>query len=109
MATNGQPHGHPWAGSHGRQQFCIDEAVHPDRIRIGSMLLAGNTQAQAVVRVVAIDDARKSTSLFSRPHLEGPVLPKLMLLSMSSGLLGGEPGFVSGSEVVVVNESAFES
>lgn len=35
---------------------CIDEAAHPDRIRVGSMLLAGNSQAQAVVRVVAIDD-----------------------------------------------------
>ena len=32
------------------------EARHPARIRPGVMLVAGNRQAQAVVRVVAIDD-----------------------------------------------------
>lgn len=32
------------------------DAAAPDRVRPGAMLLAGNTQAQAVVRVVAVDD-----------------------------------------------------
>lgn len=32
------------------------EAASPDRVRPGVMLLAGNSQAQAVVRIVAIDD-----------------------------------------------------
>jgi len=34
----------------------LSEARHPARIRPGVMLVAGNRQAQAVVRVVAIDD-----------------------------------------------------
>lgn len=34
----------------------LSEARHPTRIRPGVMLVAGNRQAQAVVRVVAIDD-----------------------------------------------------
>lgn len=34
----------------------MDDAVAPDRVRSGAMLLAGNSQAQAVVRVVAVDD-----------------------------------------------------
>lgn len=32
------------------------DAVAPERVRPGAMLLAGNSQAQAVVRVVAVDD-----------------------------------------------------
>ena len=32
------------------------EAAAPERVRPGAMLLAGNSQAQAVVRVVAVDD-----------------------------------------------------
>ncbi len=34
----------------------LSEAVAPERVRPGAMLLAGNSQAQAVVRVVAVDD-----------------------------------------------------
>ncbi|CAN5454839.1 hypothetical protein BH18ACT3_BH18ACT3_07180 [soil metagenome] len=34
----------------------LDNAVASDRVRPGAMLLAGNPQAQAVVRVVAVDD-----------------------------------------------------
>jgi hypothetical protein len=34
----------------------IAEAASPERIRPGAMVLAGNSQAQAVVRVVAVDD-----------------------------------------------------
>ena len=34
----------------------LANAVVPDRVRPGAMLLAGNNQAQAVVRVVAVDD-----------------------------------------------------
>lgn len=34
----------------------LADAHEPERVRPGSMLLAGNSQAQAVVRVVAIDD-----------------------------------------------------
>ena len=32
------------------------EAAAPERVRPGAMLLAGTSQAQAVVRVVAVDD-----------------------------------------------------
>jgi len=32
------------------------EAAAPERVRPGAVLLAGNSQAQAVVRVVAVDD-----------------------------------------------------
>ena len=32
------------------------DAAAPDRVQPGAMLLAGNDQAQAVVRVVAVDD-----------------------------------------------------
>jgi hypothetical protein len=31
------------------------DAAAPERVRAGAMLLAGNTQAHAVVRVVAVD------------------------------------------------------
>ena len=31
-------------------------AIAPDRVRPGAMLLAGNNQERAVVRVVAVDD-----------------------------------------------------
>ena len=34
----------------------LSEASDPARIRPGAMLVAGNRQAQAVVRVVAVDD-----------------------------------------------------
>ena len=34
----------------------LADARHPDRVRPGAMLLAGNSQAQAVVRVAAVDD-----------------------------------------------------
>ena len=34
----------------------LSEARDPSRIRPGVMLVAGNRQAQAVVRVVAVDD-----------------------------------------------------
>ena len=34
----------------------LSEAPDPGRIRPGAMLVAGNRQAQAVVRVVAVDD-----------------------------------------------------
>jgi len=34
----------------------LSEASDPGRIRPGVMLVAGNRQAQAVVRVVAVDD-----------------------------------------------------
>ena len=34
----------------------LADAAVPDRVRLGAMLLAGNHQAQAVVRVVAVDD-----------------------------------------------------
>lgn len=34
----------------------IEDAVAPDRVCSGAMLLAGNKQARAVVRVVAVDD-----------------------------------------------------
>ncbi len=34
----------------------LANAVTPEQIRPGAMLLAGNNQAQAVVRVVAVDE-----------------------------------------------------
>ncbi|MCU0268469.1 MAG: hypothetical protein MUF83_07455 [Acidimicrobiales bacterium] len=34
----------------------LADAATPDRVSRGAMLLAGNSQAQAVVRVVAVDD-----------------------------------------------------
>ena len=34
----------------------LADAAAPDRVRPGAMLLAGNSQARAVVRVVAVDD-----------------------------------------------------
>jgi hypothetical protein len=34
----------------------LADAVSPDRVQPGAMLLAGNSQAWAVVRVVAVDD-----------------------------------------------------
>ena len=34
----------------------LADAAMPDRVRPGAMLLAGNHEAQAVVRVVAVDD-----------------------------------------------------
>lgn len=34
----------------------LSDARHPDRVRPGAMLLAGNEAAKAVVRVVSVDD-----------------------------------------------------
>lgn len=34
----------------------LADAVSPDRVRPGAMLLAGNAHARAVVRVIAVDD-----------------------------------------------------
>ncbi|MBK9179491.1 MAG: hypothetical protein IPM45_07895 [Acidimicrobiales bacterium] len=34
----------------------LADAAAPDRVRPGAMLLAGNSKAKAVVRVVAVDD-----------------------------------------------------
>lgn len=34
----------------------LTDARHPDRVRPGAMLLAGNPQAMAVARIVAVDD-----------------------------------------------------
>lgn len=34
----------------------LADAISPDRVRPGAMLLAGDSQARAVVRVVAVDD-----------------------------------------------------
>lgn len=34
----------------------IADAAHPERVRPGAMLLAGNRVAQAVVRIVTVDD-----------------------------------------------------
>lgn len=34
----------------------LTDARYPDRVRPGSMLLAGNPQAMAVVRIVAVND-----------------------------------------------------
>lgn len=34
----------------------LAEAATPDRVRPGSMLLAGNSHARAVVRVITLDD-----------------------------------------------------
>lgn len=34
----------------------LADAVTPERVRPAAMLLAGNGQAQAVVRIVAVDD-----------------------------------------------------
>ena len=34
----------------------LADAADPERIRPGAMVLAGNSQAHAVVRVVAVDD-----------------------------------------------------
>ena len=34
----------------------LADAAAPGRVRSGALLLAGNTQAQAVVRVVSVDD-----------------------------------------------------
>lgn len=34
----------------------VADAIAPDRVRPGAMLLAGDSHARAVVRVVAVDD-----------------------------------------------------
>jgi hypothetical protein len=40
--------GHGWS--------LLSEVCHPARVTVGRMLVAGNSQAVAVVRVVAVDD-----------------------------------------------------
>ncbi len=55
----------------------MTEARDPGRVRPGVMLLAGNQQAQAVVRVVAVDDDGQVH--FS--ILPGPVAKNRHLLS----------------------------
>jgi len=57
----------------------LANAVVPDRVCPGAMLLAGNDQAQAVVRVVAVDDdgqvhfAILPGSVAKNRHLRGRV------------------------------------
>lgn len=34
----------------------VSNACHPDRLQPGAMVLAGNEQGRAVVRIVAVDD-----------------------------------------------------
>ena len=57
----------------------LANAVEPDRVCRGAMLLAGNDQAQAVVRVVAVDDdgqvhfAILPGSVAKNRHLRGRV------------------------------------
>jgi hypothetical protein len=46
----------------------LSEARDPGKIRPGIMLVAGNRQAQAVVRVMAVDDDGQCTS----PCCPGP-------------------------------------
>jgi hypothetical protein len=48
------------------------EASEPAKIRPGVMLVAGNLQAQAVVRVVAVDDDGPGSRLFGG-HSASPV------------------------------------
>ena len=43
-------------GDDGLGWSTLADAAAPDRVQPGAMLLAGNDQAQAVVRVVAVDD-----------------------------------------------------
>lgn len=43
-------------GDEGKGWSALSDAVTPARVRPGAMLLAGDAQAQAVVRVVNIDD-----------------------------------------------------
>ncbi|MEA3218623.1 MAG: hypothetical protein QOJ19_4779 [Acidimicrobiia bacterium] len=43
-------------GDDGLGWSTVSDARNPGRVRPGAMLLAGNQIAQAVVRVVAIDD-----------------------------------------------------
>ncbi len=40
--------GHAWS--------TMSRAIRPAAVKVGSMLLAGNSQAMAVVRVIAVDD-----------------------------------------------------
>jgi hypothetical protein len=40
--------GHGWS--------TMSRAIRPAAVRVGAMLLAGNSQATAVVRVIAVDD-----------------------------------------------------
>jgi hypothetical protein len=46
----------PCSPSDGLGWSTLVDATAPDRVRPGAMLLAGNRHAQAVVRVVAVDD-----------------------------------------------------
>jgi hypothetical protein len=57
----------------------LAEARRPERVRPGAMLLAGNREAQAVVRVVAVDGDGQvhfvilPGSVEKNRHLLGPV------------------------------------
>jgi hypothetical protein len=59
----------------------LTDARRPERVRPGAMLLAGNNAAQAVVRVVAIDDDGQVHFAI----LPGPVAKNLHLLTSSAG------------------------
>ena len=58
----------------------LADARHPERVRPGAMLLAGDAQAQAVVRVVAVDTdgqvhfAVLPGSIASNRHLLGQIV-----------------------------------
>jgi hypothetical protein len=43
----------------------LSDAVDPRRVQAGSLVLAGNRQAQAVVRITAVTRTARSTSRFS--------------------------------------------
>ena len=59
----------------------LSDAVEPERVVSGAMLLAGNEMAQAVVRVVAVDDDGHVHFVV----LPGPVSKNLHLLAASHG------------------------
>jgi hypothetical protein len=58
----------------------LTDARQPDRVRPGAMLLAGNQAAQAVIRVVAVDDDGQVHFAI----LPGPVSKNRHLLASSS-------------------------
>ncbi|MCB0995972.1 MAG: hypothetical protein KDB21_12820 [Acidimicrobiales bacterium] len=58
----------------------LAEARHPSRVEPGAMLLAGNAAAQAVVRVVAVDDDGQVHFAI----LPGPVSKNRHLLAASN-------------------------
>jgi hypothetical protein len=58
----------------------LRDARHPARVRVGRMLLAGNSQATAVVRVTAVDDDGQVQFVI----LPGPVSKNRHLLDHAS-------------------------